>query len=163
MFSLTLTPDEANSLGDSAHQKRILATIMVDTKVVKFQMDTGAMCNVMRLSDLPPGKRLEPEDKVLTRYKMKANGKCVLNVRNPKTKQKHRAEFVVVNEAANSILAEQLAQKIGLVEVRYDRIHVIDDLKPLQQEPLMSHEVPSPPWSEVGSDLFEMKDPHYYS
>ena len=81
MFSLALMPDEANSLGDSGHQKRILATMMVDTKVVKFQMDTDAMCNVMRLSDLPPGKKLEPEDKVLTMYKMKVNGKCVLNVR----------------------------------------------------------------------------------
>ena len=82
---------------------------------------------------------------------------------NPKTKQKHRAEFVVVNEAANSILGEQLVQKMGLVEVRYNRIHVINDPKPLQQQPLMSHEVPSPPWSKVGSNLFEMKDPHYYS
>ena len=101
MFSLTLTPDEVNSLGDSAHQKRILATMMVDTKVVKFQVDTDATYNVMRLSDLPPGKKLEPVDKVLTMYngtKMKAHGKYVLNVRNPKTKQKHRVEFVVVKQ-----------------------------------------------------------------
>ena len=62
---------------------------------------------------------------------------------------------------------------MGLVEVRYDRIHVIDDSKPLQQEPLtetsqkqhketlISHEVPSRPWSKVGSDLFGRKDHHY--
>ena len=152
----------------------------------KFQVDTGATCNVMRLSDLPPGKMLEPVDTVLTMYngtKMKAHGKCVLNVRNPKTKQKHRADFVVVNEAANSILGAQLVQKMGLAEVRYDRIHVIDDPKPgmtvalrdyvercetcklfdhkQHKETLMSHEVPSRPWSKVGSDLFEMKDHHY--
>ena len=93
---------------------------------------------------------------------MKAHGKCVLNVRNPNTKQKHRAEFVVVNEAANSMLGAQLVQKMGQVEVRYDRIHVIDDHKPLQQETLMSHEVQSRPWSKFLSDLFEMKDHHYF-
>ena len=68
--------------------------------------------------------------------KMKAHGKCILNVRNPKTKQKHRAEFVVVNEPANFILGAQLVQRMGLVEVRYDRIHAIEDPKPLQKEPL---------------------------
>ena len=77
-------------------------------------------------------------------------------------KSEHRAEFVVVNEAANSILGEQLVQKMGQVEVRYDRIHVIDDRKPLQQESLMSHEAQSRPWSKVLSDLFEIKDHHYF-
>ena len=32
MFSLTLTPDEVNSLGDSSYQKRIVATMLVGNR-----------------------------------------------------------------------------------------------------------------------------------
>ena len=51
--------------------------------------------------------------------------KCVLNVMNPKTKQKHRADFVVVNEAANlihtgcTIATDNGAVPTGLVKVQY--------------------------------------------
>ena len=50
---------------------------------VKFQLDTGATCNVIRKEDAPPGTKIEPTEQQLfmfSKTKLKAEGKCNISL-----------------------------------------------------------------------------------
>jgi hypothetical protein len=47
MFSLTLTPEDVHTMGETEYKRRILTMLMIGDKLVKFPVDTGATCNVI--------------------------------------------------------------------------------------------------------------------
>ena len=67
LLTLTLiNQEDVNAVTGTDFQKRIFATMMVQgTKPVKFQIGTGATCNVIRSADVPHS---EPTDQMLTMY-----------------------------------------------------------------------------------------------
>ena len=64
-------------------------------------------------------------DKPGDRTTVKPLGKCSLKLRNPATQKKYRAEFVVVQGPAMSILGARTVQQMGLVDVHFERIHLM--------------------------------------
>eukprot|EP00118_Oscarella_pearsei_P019232 m.203315 g.203315 ORF g.203315 m.203315 type:complete len:416 (+) comp39621_c2_seq5:1807-3054(+) len=129
---VTLEPCEnVNAVGDlNEYLKQVFATMEVEGKPVRFQLDTGSTCNIVRECDLPTGIRVQPTEQMLSLYsnaKMKPLGKCRLKLRNPKVKKMYEGDFVVVKDTPTAILGARSVQQMGLITVDYQRIHVIDN------------------------------------
>ena len=65
------------------YQKQIFSLMKVGGTDVKFQLDTGATCNVIRKEDVPPGTKIEPTEQQLSmcsKTKLKAEGKCNISL-----------------------------------------------------------------------------------
>ena len=92
-LTLTLTENEqtVNSLSNQ-HPNRIYATMEVDGRRTKFQLDTGATCNVLRKLDLKTAANLKEANQILSLYdgaNIKPLGKCQMTVRNPKNGKRY--------------------------------------------------------------------------
>ena len=127
LMTLTLTTceEEMYVVSNTKHQKQIFATMLVKGTRIRFQIDTGATCNVVKERELPGQCEVHPTRRMLRLYnnqKLAPVGICGLELTNPRTSQVFTKEFVVVKEAETSILGAEAAQSMGLVEVRYDQI-----------------------------------------
>ena len=126
----------------SEPQRKIFAKMLVGTNSecsVRFQVDSGATCNVISALDLPLGTQLKPTNTQLTAYgstKIKTKGKCTLKLKNPKNSQKYRTEFIVVEGKAVPIIGSKTAQKMQLIEIRHDNIAALDSNQGLTKEDL---------------------------
>lgn len=96
---------------------------------IKFQIDTGATCNVLRKQDAPSSMRLQETSQVLTQYngsKIEPIGRCTLPVRNPKSEQIYHTEFVVVADAGSeSIIGAFTAQVMGLIQLNTENLRAM--------------------------------------
>ncbi|XP_062508014.1 uncharacterized protein LOC134184356 [Corticium candelabrum] len=114
LVSLTLTPDDdesVNVLNDSAttYPNRLYANLHVKRWQIKFQIDTGATCNVIRRQEVPISTRLEQTKQVLTLYdgsRIKPLGRCTLGVRNPKNGNVFGASLWLLTTLEQSRLLE---------------------------------------------------------
>ena len=97
----------------------------IDGKMVQMQVDSGASCNVRPKRNLSEGAEVQKTDKYLTTYnkeKMSAAGTARVSMRNPKTRTKYNAEFVLVDGNYMPILGARAAQQMGLLVVQHDNI-----------------------------------------
>ena len=137
VMTVTLSPDQesvnAVSGPSGQFQRQIFATLLVHKKPVRFQLDTGATCNVICKSDVPDGVTIEPTREVLSMYsndKIKPVGKCRLVVRNPKTSRRYIGEFVVIQEGFTAILGAKSVQAMGMITVEYEQIQAVTKQQP---------------------------------
>ena len=117
LLQLTLTQQCANSV--QGYQKQIFALMEVGGRNVKFQLDMGATCNVIRKEDVPPGTKIDPTEQQLSMFnktKLKAEGKCNISLRNLKNQKKYRSRFVVVEGVTSSIVGARSVEQMGLVK-----------------------------------------------
>ena len=70
------------------YNKQMFATMdLVRGRSVRFQLDTGETCNVIRRADLPPDQKVEPSATTLSLFNqatLRPEGRCKLRFRNPK-------------------------------------------------------------------------------
>ena len=110
----------------STHATKVFTCLEIGGTSVKFQLDTGASCNIIGRHHLPTKIELHPTSKVLTMYNRSTIIPLGLHqtiVRNPKTNTKHSVEFVVI-EAADSIplLRARTCQAMDLIVICYDNM-----------------------------------------
>ena len=101
-------------------KSKIFAMMKVEGHPVRFQVDSGATCNVISANDLPNRCQIEHSKQVLSMFngsQMEAIGKCRVNLLNPKVNKEYKAEFVVVNEHCTTLLGSKTVQQMNLVEV----------------------------------------------
>ena len=113
-------------------QTKIFATMLIAGKPVKFQIDSGATCNLLPARFAPQGIKVEAEDKPLNMYngaQMKTQGKCQVKVVNPKNGKKYKVHFILVDEHAVPILGSRAAQQMTLVKVQYENIAAVSSEK----------------------------------
>ena len=104
---------------------KIYVKLIVQGKQVTFQLDTGATCNILSSSDLPPGVEIVPTMQKLTLFDaslLQPLGKCHVKVMNPKNGNRYKGEFVVVDKSSTSLLGARSIQQMSLMTVRYDNI-----------------------------------------
>ena len=109
-------------------KQQVFATKEVGGRPIRLQLDTGATCNVIRTCELNKGQVIQPTGQTLSMYSkdtITTLGKCKLNVKNPKTKEDYSCDFVVVTEAATSILGATTVHEMGLIAVKYDIILIV--------------------------------------
>ena len=78
---------------DLEYAKKLFATINVENTPVKFQLDSGATCNLIPAKFLRAEVELFPTQKLLTMYNktiMKPLGTCTVAVSNPKNSKTYR-------------------------------------------------------------------------
>ena len=104
---------------------KIYVKLIVQRKQVTFHLDTGATCNILSSSDLPPGVEIVPTMQKLTLFDaslLQPLGKCHVKVMNPKNGNRYKGEFVVVDKSSTSLLGARSIQQMSLMTVRYDNI-----------------------------------------
>ena len=93
---------------------------------VKFQIDTGASCNVVPVSIVPKGWTVSPSRETLVVYggtTMTSIGSTTLNLVNPVNNKRYKARCIVVSgNDLPPILGNSTSQIMELVEVKYDNI-----------------------------------------
>ena len=73
MMSVTLTPDKdmvnrVNSAPQEPYRRQFFAKMIVGDRPVRFQLDTGATCNVTRDEEVPRGLQIQATQQVLKMY-----------------------------------------------------------------------------------------------
>ena len=131
LFTIQLTPDF-----DSVHaiQSNIPSKITAAMKLkggpeINFQIDTGAMCDVLKLSSIKGTKyanRITPTNQVLKMYNastLRPLGKCKVQLTNSRDKRKYKVNFTIVeDEHCVNLIGSKTAQQMHLITVKNDNI-----------------------------------------
>ena len=129
ILTVDLEPaSEVNSIVASKFPKRLYATIDVGKKPVRFQLDSGASCNVISEETLKKcfgPVKLEQTKRVLSMYNqttLKPLGRCTLELHNCKTDKSYCTEFMVLKKQSTPMLGSETIQQTDLIQVRFENI-----------------------------------------
>ena len=111
------TSEVINSVTDFPN--KIYAHMEIQGKPVRMQIDSGASCNVL------PKKYL-PGVAEINKQQISALGKARASMRNPMTRKKYNAEFVVVVGNYTPLIGARAAQQMGLV-VQHHNIKLVSN------------------------------------
>ena len=99
-------------------------------KLVTFQVDTGATCNVLRAQDLPNDVTLKSQESSCLSFfngtQKDSLGTCEITVKNPANGREYRQLFQVVDFGTVSLLGAQAAQKLELLSVIQENIFSVE-------------------------------------
>ena len=116
--------------GTTEEETQILRKIFVNLKmegqIVKFQVDTGATCNVIGSQDIPQGVRLSPTTKVLRLYDatpIKILGAFQTRLVDPATGKYCNAEIIVVQSpSVVPLLGAPSSLELQVIEFNKNRV-----------------------------------------
>ena len=118
--------DEINAVKATKFSKRLFATVNVGETPVRFQLESGASCNVISAKTL--GKRLG-QVRLLAMHNKKTVqplGVCHLELCNSKNGNLYQAEFAVVEEECTPLLGSETIQQMELIQVRFQNILALE-------------------------------------
>ena len=159
VYSVSMSPefsdDEEIYAMCTRHEQfksRIIAAMSIKGgRETKFQVDTGATCNVIKQSELSGTKymsKLKKTKQVLRMYNsstLKPVGQSVVQLQNPETRKKYKVKFTVIDsENCSNLLGSRAAQQMGLVDVNYDNMKIVaeqDSIKLDKHTKMMSSEL----------------------
>ena len=125
-----VSPDEEIFFTSPEKSKHSLYTTLslVGGKITRFLLDTGASCNLLPATSVPPGTRLSSPDpiRLYDGSLLPTRGKVILRVLNPKTKQQYRVLFIVV-ESGEPILGLKAVLGMKLLTVNPRHVHQISE------------------------------------
>ena len=114
-----------NTVEMSGFKSKIFAHIEIEDVLVKMQVDSGACCNVLPPKFLPKDTVADTTEVKLTTYakaSLKVLGVAKIQLGNPKTREKYRVQFVVIDEDYTPLLGSTSAQKMGFITVQHENI-----------------------------------------
>lgn len=125
--------EKVNQVNDKHSQGRqLFAGMKIGKKLVNFQIDCGATCNIIPIDLLNPDTPLEHTEKVLVMYnktKLTPLGTCRVKVRNPRNNKLYRLEFQVVEQSSRTpLLGRKASEAMKLIKVQYENILAIDSI-----------------------------------
>ena len=128
---------EVHALQDEASNKLFAQMYIVKKqKNARFQLDSGATCNVINASNLPSSCNIKSTNKVLVMYnktRIKPLGHCKIRINNPKNNKKYRVECIVVQDGvSNPLLGWKAMQQMNLVTVNMK--NVMTEVSPQHEE-----------------------------
>ena len=124
------TAEVVNVSAVSDFPSKIYAAMEIQGKTVKMQIDSGASCNVLPKEYLPEGTEVQKTNKLLTAYnkeRILALGTARVSMRNPKTRKKYNAEFVVVDGNYTTLIGARAAQQLGFIVVQQHNIQLVSN------------------------------------
>ena len=103
MRSIELMPElQTNAVTDQQYTRKLFAKLVVGEKPVKFQIDSGATCNIITqglLNECLGKCELQTTIRVLKMYNRSTEtptGRCTVTVTNPKNNKSYETKFVVI-------------------------------------------------------------------
>ena len=133
-YTLTVTmeadsEEEVNCVQRSGpYQTKLYSDINVGSSSIRFQIDTGATCNVVRKSDLPRSHPIHPTTKRLSMYngsKVEPIGTCTIKMIEPRSNKKFKMECVVVRKPPVSTIGAGSTQQMGLIHVPVESVRAV--------------------------------------
>ena len=137
--------DETNAVAAHKFPKRLLATINVGKTPVRFQLDSGALCNVVSAQTLENClgevelKRTTKRLSMYNRTTVQQLGLCQLELCNTKNGKVYQVEFTVLRQDYTRLRGSETTQEMDLIQVLFENILSFDlssKGKPLTKEPL---------------------------
>ena len=125
LMTITLSgegEESVNALGSDKYPNQVFAQLEIEGKMVKFQLDLGATCNVIRYQDLPSGVRLQKTNQVLSVYNKDHIREMFGQYDEPQNPEEIKGQFVVVENKFASLLGAKTIQQMGLVKVCHELI-----------------------------------------
>ena len=131
LFTVQLTPEVDSVL---AIQGNIPSKITATMKLkggpeINFQIDTGATCDVLKLSSIKGTKyanKITHTKQVLKMYNastLRPLGKCKVQLTNSRDNRKYKVNFTIVeDEHCVNLIGSKTAQQMQLITVRNDKI-----------------------------------------
>lgn len=112
--------------------RQVFVRMLMNKKLVNFQIDCGPTCNIIPLHLLNTDVQLEKTEKVLVMYnktKLRPLGKCKVKIRNPRNDKLYRLEFQVVDQKDRiPLLGRRASEGMQLIKVQYENILTIDSI-----------------------------------
>ena len=117
-----------------AIQSNITSKIIAAMKVkggpeINFQIDTGATCDVLKLSSIKGTKyanKITPTNQVLKMYNASALrplGKCKVQLMNSRDEKKYKVNFTIAeDEHCVKLIGSKTTQQMQLITIRNDKI-----------------------------------------
>ena len=125
------TSEVINSVSDmSDFPNKISAVMEIQGKPVRMQIDSGASCNVLPKKYLPGAAEIQKTNNLLTAYNKQqilALGTARVSMRNPRTRKKYNAEFVVVDGNYTPLISARAAQQMSLLVVQHHNIQLVNN------------------------------------
>ena len=108
--------------GDTA-KKRVTASMQVNHCDVRFLLDTGSDVNTITQRFVHKQQVRQTRGKLImwNGSKMSPVGATTLTVTNPKTREKHEVDFVVVQNDLTCVIGSTTVQEMGLITVHADQ------------------------------------------
>ena len=116
----------------------IFAAMEIQGKTLKMQIDSGTSCNVLPKEYLPEGAEVQKTNKLMTALGIPALGTARISMRNPKTRKKYNAEFVVVDGSYTPLLGARAAQQMGFIVVQHHNIQLLSNSEVFTASPSSS-------------------------
>ena len=140
-FTYTVTMAAQDKV-HSAHavSNTVHATMLVQGQEVKFQLDTGATCNIIpsKVLETMPTPQPTNDLKMYNGSTMKSKGKICIDVTNPKNNVTYQTEFVVINEDCVPLLGNRTLQDMQLMEWKDENILSVGQYVPLSKEQIFT-------------------------
>ena len=139
--------DEINAVMATEFPKRLFATVHVGETPVRFQLDSGASCNVISAKTLEKciGKVvLRSTTRMLAMHNkttVQPLGLCQVELRNSKNGKWYEAKFTVLKEECTPLLGSETIQQMNLIQVRFENILSLETETgkiPLSKDSLLS-------------------------
>ena len=121
------TADDAETLFtiSTLKQTTVFGHFGVNGRLTRFQLDSGASCNVLREKDIDlPRQYLQPTKTKLRVYNgvnMQPLGQVNVSITNPVTEETFKMDFLVVSEASTAVLGAKACQEMSLISVHRDK------------------------------------------
>ncbi|XP_023818302.1 uncharacterized protein LOC101156138 isoform X1 [Oryzias latipes] len=111
---------------------KLFANMLLGKKMVRFQIDCGATCNVLPVDLLNKDVTLDETNSVLVMYngsKVKPLGKCKVKLRNPRNQKLYQLEFQVVDkDSPVPLIGKRASEAMKLTKVQYENIITMDSI-----------------------------------
>ena len=119
------------STRSSGYPNKLFKSIVVQGKLVRFQVDTGATCDILRLEDVTDKAMINPTTQRLRLYDgtlVTPVGQICTRTENPNTGQMYDCDFIVVKDASTSLIGARISLAMGLIRVDYESIAKTDTM-----------------------------------
>ncbi|XP_044179125.1 uncharacterized protein K02A2.6-like [Acropora millepora] len=113
---------------DESYKRKLFATMSINNIDVKFQLDSGATCNVITSEGIQRSHcdaEITQTRKVLSMYSgttVKPIGHCKVKMTNPKNGRRYLVNFEVLPNSSTPILGSKAIQQMKLIKVLQENI-----------------------------------------
>ena len=123
-----VTVDDVNTVLNGDQNKLFAKLKTKQGRVINFQVDTGATCSILPVSQLPKSCDVTPSSAKLRMYNqspMNTAGRARIPLTNPKNGRKYMLKVLVVNAEVQPILGYTAAQSMELIAVKQENISAV--------------------------------------
>ena len=127
-ISTLTTHSDTVFLIDESYKRKLFATMSINSRDIKFQLDSGATCNFITSVVLQRSHcdaDITQTSKVLSMYNgttVKPIGHCKVKMANPRNGRRYLVNFEVIPNSSTPILGSKAIQKMKLIKVLQENI-----------------------------------------